>query len=168
MRAGSSAACAWRAIRADARGAVTAAAARKRRGRPQPGQRLRYERLWKLMGAGFVLLVVYLSLADVPRELEVGNVLNVGHLIAYFWLMIWFAQIYRGRGVRWLWAIAFCALGVALEFAQSMVGYRTFDYADMVLDALGVALGLTLARTAAQDALARLELLLAARRAERL
>lgn len=135
--------------------------------RPEAQQPLRYERLWKTMGAGFVVLVIYLSLVAVPREMQVGNVFNVGHLIAYFWLMIWFAQIYRARGARWILAIAFCALGVALEFAQGMIGYRTFEYADMALNALGVALGLVLARTTAQDALARLEALLAARSAGR-
>jgi VanZ family protein len=131
------------------------------------GERLRYESLWKILGFGFVLLVVYLSLTPVPRDLQVGNVFNVGHLLAYLWLMIWFAQVYRAARPRWLWAGAFCALGVALEFVQGMTAYRTFEYADMLLDALGVALGLVLARTPAQNALAKLEALFAARRAGR-
>ena len=129
---------------------------------------LRHERLWKFVGLGFVVLVIYLSLTAVPRELEVPGVFNAGHLIAYFWLMIWFAQIYRASGPRWLLAAAFCALGVGLEFVQGMTGYRSFEYSDMVLDFLGVALGLVAARTSAQNALLGFERLLLAHSSSRL
>ncbi len=33
------------------------------------------------------------------------------------------------------------ALGIALEYAQRATGYRSFEVADMVADALGVAIG---------------------------
>ena len=137
-------------------------------GRAEGEQPLRYGSLWKTLGLGFVGVVIYLSLAAIPRELQVPGVFNAGHLFAYFWLMIWFAQIYRTRGIRGLWAMAFCALGVALELTQGMTGYRTFEYSDMVFDFAGVGLGLLLARTRAQDALAMFEAMIAARSAGRL
>jgi hypothetical protein len=37
------------------------------------------------------------------------------------------------------------ALGIALEFVQGWTDYRTFEVADMVADALGVAVGWALA-----------------------
>ena len=37
------------------------------------------------------------------------------------------------------------ALGIALEFAQRMTGFRMFEVADMVAGALGVTLGWLLA-----------------------
>jgi VanZ family protein len=37
------------------------------------------------------------------------------------------------------------ALGIALEYAQRTTGYRSFDIADMVADAAGVAIGWLLA-----------------------
>ena len=48
-------------------------------------------------------------------------------------------------------------LGIALEFAQGMTGYRMFDHADMALNALGVGIGLALARTRLQHMLSAIE-----------
>jgi VanZ family protein len=117
---------------------------------------LRFRSLWLALGFGFVLLVIALSLAPPPPGLET-DVFNPGHIVAYFWLMIWFAQIYRGNGARLQLALAFGVLGIALEFAQGLTGYRHFDYMDMVLNCIGIALALMLARTPLQDALQRLE-----------
>jgi VanZ family protein len=54
--------------------------------------------------------------------------------------MFWFAQLYVRRAVQLRYAIAFVALGIALEFVQAHVG-RDFEVADMVADAIGVAIG---------------------------
>jgi VanZ family protein len=108
------------------------------------------------MGFGFVLLVIALSLMPPPSEV-IQDVFDPGHIIAYFWLMIWFAQLYRSNGARLALALAFSTLGVGLEFAQRMTGYRAFDYMDMVFNCVGIALALVLARTPLQDALLRFE-----------
>jgi hypothetical protein len=122
---------------------------------------LRYVRAWTTLGIGFVLLVIYLSLAAPPKDVELPNVFDVGHVIAYFWLMIWFAQIYRDAPRRWALAAGFGAMGVGLEYIQGMTGYRQFDTADMARNFVGIAIGLVLARTALQDALYRVERILA-------
>jgi VanZ family protein len=120
-------------------------------------QRLRYARLWNALGVGFVLLVIYLSLAAPPRNLDLPNVFDVGHIVAYFWLTIWFAQIHRGARRRWAFAAGFGAMGIALEYIQGMTGYRQFDPADMVRNFIGVGIGLALAYTSLQDVLYRVE-----------
>jgi VanZ family protein len=114
-------------------------------------------RFWSALGIGFVLLVIYLSLAAPPRDIDLPDVFDVGHIVAYFWLMIWFAQIHRSAGRRWLLAAGFGVLGIALEYVQGMTGYRHFDHADMVRNFIGVALGLALAQTPLQDTLYRVE-----------
>ncbi|MCC7080474.1 MAG: hypothetical protein IT530_07370 [Burkholderiales bacterium] len=124
---------------------------------------LRYRRLWNSLGIGFVLLVIYLSLAAPPRDLDLPNVFDVGHIIAYFWLMIWFAQIHRDARRRWALVAGFGAMGIVLEYIQGMTGYRQFDYADMVRNFAGLALGLTLAHTSLQNALYWVERVLARR-----
>ena len=124
---------------------------------------LRYRRLWNVLGVGFVLLVIYLSLVRPPRELDLPQAFDYGHIFAYFWLMIWFAQIHRTRARRWLFAAAFAALGIVLEFIQGMTGYRQFDYVDMLRNCVGVGLGIAAARTSAQNVLYRVERILAAR-----
>jgi VanZ family protein len=124
---------------------------------------LRFERLWISLGIGFVLLVIYLSLTPDPPDLGTPEGLKIGHVLAYGWLMIWFAQIYRATGRRLLLAAAFCALGIVLEYLQGMTDYRGFEYSDMLINSTGVVLGLALAHTPLQDGLRTLEAILRAR-----
>lgn len=100
----------------------------------------------------FVAFVIYLSLMRPPSAVS-SRVFDIGHLFAYAWLMLWFAQIHRPAATRLVIGAALCALGIALEFAQGMTGYRMFDYADMAMNTFGVVIGLLLARTPAQYAL---------------
>ena len=71
--------------------------------------------------------------------------------------MLWFAQIYQRRSQRIWVALGLIGLGVGLEFAQEQTGYRTFEYADMLADALRTALGWVVATTALGAALASIE-----------
>lgn len=118
--------------------------------------RLRHPALWSAIGWGFVALVVYLSLAPAPQVVDT-RIFNAGHLIAYAWLMLWFAQIHRLRDLRMRIGGMLCIMGVAIEYAQGLSGYRTFDYTDMGMNTLGVFIGLLLADTKLQYALHALE-----------
>ncbi len=108
----------------------------------------RFRILW--LGNGWLLvgLVVYLSLTPAPSSelLVFPFVDKLGHLIAYGVLMGWFAQLYPAGKSQWLWALVFCLLGVAMEFAQAWGGHRFFDVADMVANSLGVLLAWWLSR----------------------
>ncbi len=100
-------------------------------------QPLRLYVLWALIGWALVGGVVFLSLTSSPIQTpEIENGDKVGHFIAYFVLMIWFAQLYR-RGLHWVFMIMFTLLGVALEVIQGQVGYRMFQYGDMLANSLG-------------------------------
>ncbi len=101
--------------------------------------------LWLVIGWMLVLLVIVLSLAPVPVEVPVEGGDKFGHVAAYAALMLWFANIYELPVRRGMLAIAFVALGIALEFAQGWTDYRTFELADMAADVLGVAVGWALA-----------------------
>lgn len=108
-------------------------------------------------GYGFVALVIYLSLVRIPPDVDVGVDLDLGHVIAYFWLMIWFAQVIRPIGARLRLAIGLFCMGVALEYVQGAIGYRHFDYFDMLRNLSGLALGFVLALTPLQNASRALE-----------
>jgi hypothetical protein len=123
---------------------------------------LKFERLWTILGIAFVLLVIHLSLTPDPPDLGAPEGLKVGHLLAYAWLMIWFAQIHRTTGRRLMLAVGFCTLGIVLEYVQGMTDYRGFEYSDMVINSTGVVIGLVLARTPLQDGLRRFEALVRA------
>ena len=123
---------------------------------------LKFERLWTILGIAFVLVVIYLSLTPDPPDLGGPVGLKGGHLLAYGWLMIWFAQIHRTTGRRLMLAAAFCVLGIVLEYLQGMTDYRGFEYSDMVINSTGVVIGLVLARTRLQDGLRMFEALVQA------
>jgi VanZ family protein len=109
----------------------------------------RLDALWIACGAGFVAYVVYQSVTPDPIRAPSVDDFKTGHILAYAWLMLWFAQVARKAAVRLATAALLCALGVALEYAQLATGYRHFAYSDMIDDAIGVGTGLALAWTRA-------------------
>jgi glycopeptide antibiotics resistance protein len=74
--------------------------------------------------------------------------------------MIWFGQVFRTTSRRLVLAAAFCALGIALEYLQGLTDYRGFEYSDMLINAMGVAIGLALAYTPFQNCERMLETML--------
>lgn len=120
-------------------------------------QPLRHFFVWRGMGWLFVVWVIYESLTPSPVAtpgIEFGD--KIGHFLAYFILMGWFAQLY----VRSRHTLLLClciALGVGLEFIQEQTGYRMFEYADMMADAMGALLAWLLARGAFATLLLRAE-----------
>jgi hypothetical protein len=109
---------------------------------------LAHFRLWRALGWLIVAAIIVVTLVPEPeslRELDYND--KLGHLIAYGLLMLWFAQLYGGAQERLRYGVAFVALGIALEFCQGALGYRSFDYADMLANALGVGSGALLAVT---------------------
>ncbi len=104
-------------------------------------------KLWMGLGAAFVALVIYLSLTPDPVDAgQVGGI-KAGHFIAYCWLMFWSAQLLRTGIARISTGVALVLLGAALEFAQQWAGYRSFSYADMRDNGLGVLVGWALGLT---------------------
>ncbi|RMD71428.1 MAG: VanZ family protein [Gammaproteobacteria bacterium] len=84
--------------------------------------------------------VVLLSLTPAPPAGTSHD--KLGHAMAYFLLMAWFAQIHRRR---WLIALGLLGLGIALEYLQILTG-RSFEVLDMAADALGIFLAWVLVR----------------------
>jgi len=117
----------------------------------------RARKLWLIVGWLLILLVIYLSLAPISIEMPVEDGDKIGHVAAYAALMLWFANLYETLTRRSILAIGFVALGIALEFVQGETGYRTFEVADMVADALGVAVGWALAPPRLPNFLQRIE-----------
>jgi len=103
-----------------------------------PIQAATVRRVWRAVGVGLVALVIWLSLTPQPIEIPVENGDKLGHVAAYATLMFWFAQLDTRHRMRLAYAIGFVMLGVALEFAQRLTDYRTFEVADMAADAVGV------------------------------
>jgi VanZ family protein len=105
----------------------------------------RLRRIWQVVGALLVALIVELSLTPHPIELPLDHGDKYEHVLAYAVLMLWWAQIVSGRLSRLGLAAGFVAMGIALEFAQRATGYRSFEIQDMEAGAAGVLLGWALA-----------------------
>jgi len=122
-----------------------------------PDLKLRF--LWLAIGYGLVMLVVFLSLTSDPVSLNLDfpDQDKVFHALAYFALMAWFAQIYHDKFQRNMIALVFVFMGVTLEYLQGFDPNRYFEFADMVANSVGVALGFAVALTGAKNILVKLE-----------
>lgn len=95
--------------------------------------------VWLTLGWGLVLAVIYLSLTPKPPSTDMvyaGD--KIGHFLAYATLMGWWSQI-DTRHCRL--ALLFVLMGLALEIAQSLSGFREGDVFDMAANTIGVGLG---------------------------
>jgi len=117
--------------------------------------------LWFFVGVVLTITVIYLSLTSHPPSLaffEYGD--KIGHLLAYATLTGWFGQLYtRLMSQVWIFLL-FCLMGISLEFLQGMGGVRMFEYADMLANCVGAALGWWITRNWLAGILWRFENLL--------
>ena len=122
-----------------------------------PDLKLRF--LWLGIGYGLVALVIYLSLTSSPVDMETGLPYEdkVFHAFAYFTLMAWFSQIYHDKFQRNVIAVIFVFMGMTLEYLQGFDPNRYSEFADLIANAAGVALGFSMTLTGAKNILLRVE-----------
>ncbi len=119
---------------------------------------LRFKKLWLIIGWSLVLLVIGLTLMSSPPPLpsiEYND--KIGHILAYFVLMGWFAQLYHAPKQRLTYLIGFLLLGGTLEILQSLGGVRHGEWADMLANSTGVLLAWYLTKTRLAYTLAYVE-----------
>ena len=107
-----------------------------------------------------VATIVWLSVTPSPPKVELEHADKLEHVLAYGALMFWFSQLHTGWRARLACAIGLASMGVALEFVQGALGYRTYDEFDMLADAIGVAVGWAVAHASGADVFARIERLI--------
>lgn len=108
----------------------------------------KFRQAWLVLGCLWVAAIVFLSLIPhPPNPMHFENADKLEHALAYGSVMLWFCQIYHKPAPRMLVAVLLIGMGIALEYLQRMTGYRTFDYADMLVNGAGVLLSWALAHT---------------------
>ena len=115
------------------------------------------------VGVFGIALAIALSLVPDAPHIAGDEGGRLGHVIAYATLMAWFGRLLPVGRARLGAAAALCLLGIALEFAQEMTGYRIFDVADMLANASGVCLGWLASPPRAPHGIDRLDRALARR-----
>ena len=93
------------------------------------------------VGWAMAAAIVWLSLTPSPPSLDVRMGDKLGHFLGYGSLMFWFCQLYTGRKARIGYGTLWTAMGIGLEFAQDALGYRLFEYFDMLANTIGVLIG---------------------------
>ena len=113
---------------------------------------LRYEKRWRL-ASGLLLLGVLMAAVmpaiwfwddRVQLASWFGQIDKWSHVASFAVLALWFSGQYA-RSSYWRIALALLAYGVLIELCQRMVGYRHAEWADVVADIIGIALGLLIA-----------------------
>ncbi|MFC7419152.1 VanZ family protein [Iodobacter arcticus] len=93
----------------------------------------------------YVAFIWVMSL--VPLSMPPGtNSDKIGHFLSYGLLALWFALV-RQKKLSQIWLLA-SLMGVAIEFAQALTPYRSFDTLDMLANACGALIGIALAAIA--------------------
>jgi VanZ family protein len=104
-------------------------------------------------------MLVVLSLLPMPSigvQVEQGD--KIGHVLAYFTLMFWYAQLCATRGALLKRALAVLLLGALMEFAQSFTPWRAGnDPWDMLANTTGVVTACLVALTPLGRVLAWIE-----------
>ena len=105
-------------------------------------------RLWLGLWCFGWLLCVLLSLIHPPNlGVDVPDGDKIGHFLAYGLLAAWAVWLFPSRRAQIAAAVSLVALGLAMELAQgALTTDRMMDWRDAVADAMGVAVGLWLAR----------------------
>ena len=111
----------------------------------------RYQKFWLAMGYALVTMVIYLSVTSNPPDpgIKIPFFDKIGHTLAYFSLMVWFAQIYHQKKQRLIYALVFVVMGAAMEYVQSFDPARMAEFADMVANTSGVLIALLITRISA-------------------
>lgn len=98
------------------------------------------------VGWCLVAVIVVLSLIPTPTMPPVTETWDdkIAHCLAYACVMAWFAVI-APRASWWRLAGAVITLGIALEFCQGLLPYRTASFADAIANTIGVLIGAAMA-----------------------
>ena len=99
------------------------------------------QQLFLIFGFVFLAAIVYLSLSTTVLELPGDTNGHLAHVGAYALLMFGFTRVYRGARSALLIGAGLMALGVLIELLQGYGGYRNFERADILADALGIVFG---------------------------
>jgi len=121
---------------------------------------LRLIKLWHLIGALMIVFIFYMTLTPNPVDLTWRWSDKLYHFSGYFGLMAWYAQLLKRRMIA---VVLFVLMGIGLESAQLLVSARSFEWADMVANVLGVVVAAILFRGVLTRLLAFFEIKLLSR-----
>ena len=110
-------------------------------------EQLRYLRLWKGIGALFILAAFILSLGpDVLTPSGIPHIDKVIHATSYTGLTFWFLMVYPQR-YHWRIAVGFVVMGAMIEVLQYFIPFHQAEVNDAIANTIGVTLAWLLTLT---------------------
>jgi VanZ family protein len=106
-------------------------------------------RTWRLATAACAAGVFVVSVIPIPPNTAPGQLDKLIHLCEYLLLAWLLAHVFRLQNhprklwAAWWWASGY---GLALEFIQAFVPWRSADFMDALTNGLGAAIGVFAAR----------------------
>ena len=97
-------------------------------------------RLFRFASVAVVIAIWILSFLPGAAMPDVPGSDKWHHALAYFVCMFCWGQLYPLTAKRLKLAIIFIAMGALIECLQGLTDYRSFEWLDMVADAVGVML----------------------------
>jgi VanZ family protein len=94
---------------------------------------------FRTAGIGIVVSIWILSLIPLSQE-GIPGTDKFHHALAYFTCMLCWGQAYTRPATRLKLALIFIGMGALIECAQGLTTYRTFEWLDMVANAVGVTI----------------------------
>ena len=94
---------------------------------------------FRTAGIGIVVSIWILSLIPLTQA-GIPGTDKFHHAFAYFTCMFCWGQAYTRPATRLKLALIFITMGALIECAQGLTTYRTFDWMDMVANAVGVTI----------------------------
>lgn len=98
-------------------------------------------RCWIVAGVLVVALIWVGSLMPVDRLPRIGGGDKLHHFAAYAACCFCWCALSTSLRDKLAWIISFAAMGVVIEFLQGASGFRHFERADMIANALGAITG---------------------------
>ena len=103
---------------------------------------LRFSRFWLVGGLAMMVIVLLGTLTPLStRPIVLLNLLDdkSAHLFAFAVLMLWFCGVFRLKYTP-LVAVGLVLFGLLIEWLQSLVPYRSAEFADLLFDGGGIVL----------------------------
>ena len=116
--------------------------------------RLRLHALWHFIGVILVAYIIYVTLTPNPMPMPGRWTDKLYHFAGYFVVTAWYLQFVQQR---YCVVVSGIVLGIALECAQLFVETRTFDWADMAVNIVGVIVAMSIIRGALAKVLSVIE-----------
>jgi len=102
---------------------------------------LKRNSLWLAILVTIAIALLSLIKIESTQPINIKYLDKLLHLISYVVLsFLWFTAFIKSKKIILVF-ISCIAYGVLLEFLQAQTGYRTYEYADMLANSLGVLIG---------------------------